>query len=334
MQARLKRLIPFFAVVMAAGTAAAVALARTAVVPENLIEPSLTGTAKVGSVLTAAKGAWANDPTSFVYKWQRCGTDGRGCTKDVQASSKSTYTIKAGDVGHTIRVVVTASNADGRSDAAPSAASDVVSSKTGPKATVAPAISGTATAGEQLTVSAGTWSPTAVSLAYQWQRCDAKDINCLNILLAKQSTYTVRFSDVGSVLRVLVTAKASTGQTSTYTNYTEFVQSDVTPPTTNQAPRLTFISLIRIGRRVYARFRVCDDGLGRITVVERDQKAGKLAYTRRYSVYTYASCGTFSRSWTPAPRFRTRGRMTVTLQAIDKSGRKSTTRSKNVYRRF
>ena len=110
------------------------------------------------------------------------------------------------------------------------------------------------------------------------------------------------------------------------------MQSSAPAPTVNQAPTLRFLSLIRIGRRLYARFRVCDDGLGRITVAERDTKSGKLAYTRRYSVYTYASCGTFSRSWNPAPRFRTKGRMAVTLQAIDKSQRKSTVRSKSIYR--
>jgi hypothetical protein len=157
-------------------------------------------------------------------------------------------------------------------------------------------------------------------------------VNCRNILLAKETTYTVRFSDVGTRLRVLVSAKAGTGRTSTYSNYSGYVQSDIPPTTVNEAPTLHFVSLIRIGRRVYARFRVCDDGLGRITVVERDTKTGKPAYTRRYSVYTYASCGTFSRSWTPAPRFRTSGRMTVTLQAIDKSHKTSAIRSKSVVR--
>jgi hypothetical protein len=228
-------------------------------------------------------------------------------------------------------VVVTAVNADGRSEAAPSDATDVVSSKAGPKNTAAPTISGDAKAGEQLTVSSGTWSPaTGVTFAYHWQRCDAPNLGCRNILLARSATYTVRFSDVGTRLRVLVTAKSTSGHTSVYTDSTDYVQSDVPPPSVNQAPTLSFISLIRIGRRVYARFRVCDDGSGRITVVERDTRVGKLAYTRRYSVYTYASCGTFSRSWTPAPRFRTRGRTTITLQAVDKSLKKSTVRSKSV----
>lgn len=327
-----RRIIPLALIAFTTALMATSAFARSALAPENLVSPTVSGSAKVGATLTAGPGAWANNPTSFVFKWQRCGTDGTGCTRDVQGGPKKTYVIAAGDVDHTIRVVVTAVNADGRSEAAPSAASDVISSAQGPKATAKPTISGTATAGEQLTVSAGTWTPTGVTVSYQWQRCDVENVNCRNILLVRNSSYTVRFSDVGSKLRVLVTAKASSGHTSVYSNYTDYVQSDVPAPSVNQAPKLTFLSLTRIGRRLYARFRVCDDGLGRITVLERDTKAGVAAYARRYSVLTYASCGTFSRSWTPAPRFRTRGRMTVTLQAIDKSQKKSPVRSKNVYR--
>jgi hypothetical protein len=311
----------------------AAAPARTALAPENLGQPSVSGQPVEGSTLTATKGLWANSPTSFVFKWQRCDTDGTACSRDVQSGSKNTYTVVAADVGHTIRAVVTAVNADGRGEPAPSDATQVISSKAGPKNTAPPTISGDAKEGEQLTVSSGSWSPTGATLTYQWLRCDAAaDSTCQNILLARQSTYTVRSSDVGSKLRVIVTAKTTSGSTSVYTDPTAYLQSSEPTSTVNQAPTLHFISLIRIGRRVYARFRVCDDGLGRITVVERDTKPGRLAYTRRYSVYTYASCGTFSRSWTPAPRFRTSGTMTVTLQAVDKSQKKSARRGKSVHR--
>jgi hypothetical protein len=330
---RSRRLLAPLLLAVVAACAAASAFAHSASAPENILAPDLSGQAKEGSTLTSSKGEWANGPTSFIYKWQRCDTDGTSCSNDLQTGSKNTYTLTAADVQHTVRVVVTAVNASGRSEVAPSYATDVISSKIGPKNTAAPKISGDATAGMQLTVTPGTWTPTSATFTYQWQRCDSRNVNCRNILLAKGTTYTVRFSDVGSKLRVLVTAKAGSGRTSVYSNYSFYVQSDIPPTSVNEAPTLHFISLIRIGRRVYARFRVCDDGLGRITVVERDTKSGTAAYTRRYSVYTYASCGTFSRSWTPAPRFRARGGMTVTLQAIDKSHKQSATRSKSLVRR-
>jgi hypothetical protein len=84
---------------------------------------------------------------------------------------------------------------------------------------------------------------------------------------------------------------------------------------------------------VYARFRVCDDKLGKITVIERDNKARALSYTRRFSVLRSTSCGTFSRNWIPAPRFRTAGRFVVTLRAVDASGRLSVLRSRSLVRR-
>ena len=149
---------PILLAVVAACLAAS-AFAHSALAPENLIEPDVSGGTTVGSTLTASKGAWANLPTSFIYKWQRCGTDGTGCSRDLQTGSKSIYTLTTGDVAHTVRVVVTAVNADGRGDAAPSAATDVISSKGGPKNTARPVISGDATAGQQLTVSAGNLDP-------------------------------------------------------------------------------------------------------------------------------------------------------------------------------
>ena len=314
--------------VSTAGTAGA----GTTAAPQNIGRPHVSGAVKEGSSLAAMPGLWAGSPTSFVYKWQRCNTDGTLCNRDVQTGSKNTYTLTAADVQHTIRVVVTGVNADGRGDTVPSDASNVVSSKKGPKNTTPPAITGEATEGQRLTVSTGSWTPAPTSYSYQWQRCDAAFVNCRNIAAETGTAYTLQTADVGQRLRVLVTAKSSAGSTTTFTGHTGYVQSNTPPPKVNEAPTLRFLSLIWVGHRLYARFRVCDDGLGRITVIEHDAKAGKLGYTRKYSVFTYASCGTFSRSWVPAPRFRGRGRMTVTLQAEDKSQKTSSRRAKSISR--
>src|SRR5581483_9395638 len=72
-------------------------------------------------------------------------------------------------------------------------------------------------------------------------------------------------------------------------------------PAVNHAPTLPILSIKRIGARVYARFRVCDDRGGRITVVEQDTRTHVLSYTRKYTVYV-SRCGAFSRNWTPAAR--------------------------------
>src|SRR3954454_3320896 len=90
------------------GIVAAVAGAAT---PTNTAPPTISGTPKVGSTLTANDGTWANSPTSFTYQWQRCASDGRSCG-DITAGTTKTYVPTTGDVGHALRVVVTAVNAD------------------------------------------------------------------------------------------------------------------------------------------------------------------------------------------------------------------------------
>ena len=140
---------------------------------------------------------------------------------------------------------------------------------------------------------------------------------------ATGKSYGVRFADVYSTLRVRVVAKNAQGSAaarSTATDLVEPLQPEVTPG--NKAPTIKFLSLRRIGIRVFARFTVCDDGAKAVSVIERDAKRSQLAYVRKYSVVP-SSCRTATRSWVPAPRFRTRGTFVVTLRAVDKSGASS-----------
>jgi hypothetical protein len=75
-----------------------------------------------------------------------------------------------------------------------------------PTSITAPAVSGTAQQGQTLTASNGTWGGSPTGYAYQWQRCDASGANCADIAGATGSTYAVGSGDVGSTLRVSVTA--------------------------------------------------------------------------------------------------------------------------------
>jgi hypothetical protein len=190
---------------------------------------------------------------------------------------------------------------------------------------VKPAVSGTATVGQELRVSTGTWSPKPSSFEYQWQRCSSTGTECVNVAGATSSVYGVRSADVNHRVRALVTARTTAGRStvaSTPSNVVLDNSSTTTTTTTvqgNKAPTITFVSLRWVGPRVFARFRVCDDGLGRITVIERDNKSKALASERRFRVTRTASCGTYSRSWIPARRFRTKGRYVVTLRAVDTS---------------
>src|SRR5947209_1397140 len=289
----------FLALVVACGVAGWVAFARSAAAPQNTAAPQISGTAKEGSTLTASDGTWSGAPTSFTYQWRRCASDGTACGSIVGATDK-TYTVTTGDVGHTLRVVVTAVNADGKTPAT-SDPTDVVDSKSGPANSVKPAVTGTAVVGQELRVSHGTWSPTPTSYGYQWQRCSSTGTDCVNVAGATASTYGVRSADVDHRMRALVTARTSAGRSTTTSSLSSVVTDNSTTTTNvvtttvqgNKAPTITFISLTRVGVRVFARFRLCDDGLGRITVVERDNKAKALAYQRKFRITRTTSCATF-----------------------------------------
>ena len=44
--------------------------------PVNIDPPTITGTARVGEVLTAHNGTWDNAPTNYRYRWLRCNENG------------------------------------------------------------------------------------------------------------------------------------------------------------------------------------------------------------------------------------------------------------------
>jgi hypothetical protein len=317
----LQRLVPLAVMIVACGVAGTVASARSAAAPQNTAIPQIGGTAKEGETLTASNGTWSNTPTSYTYQWRRCASDGAACG-DITGATKQTYPIVSADIGHTLRVVVTASNADGKASAT-SNATDVVDSKSGPVNSVKPAVSGTATVGQELKVSTGTWAPKPGSYGYQWQRCTSTGTDCVNVAGATSAVYGVRSADVDHRMRALVAARTSSGRSTVASTPSSVVLDNSSTTTTtvqgNKPPTITFISLKWVGRRAFARFRVCDDGLGRITVIERDNKARALASERRFRIMRTASCGTYSRSWIPATRFRTTGRYIVTLRGVDTS---------------
>src|SRR5688572_18171670 len=89
-------------------------------VPANTAPPTITGTTTVGQTLTANEGTWTNSPTSFTYQWLRCNAGGNNCNPVANGTQK-TYTLVGADAGRTMRVEVTAVNADGSSAAARSA---------------------------------------------------------------------------------------------------------------------------------------------------------------------------------------------------------------------
>jgi hypothetical protein len=75
--------------------------------PVNAAAPSVSGTARVGSTLSADRGAWTGtDPISYGYQWQRCTSS---CA-NIPGAIDATYKVAAADGSAKLRVVVTAGN--------------------------------------------------------------------------------------------------------------------------------------------------------------------------------------------------------------------------------
>jgi hypothetical protein len=114
------------AAVMSASPSAA---ARKRTAPLNTTSPSISGTAAVGSVLTASTGTWTGTtPITYSYQWQRCDKAGANCSS-ISGATASSYKLVSADAGSTLRVVVTAVNSVG-SSVATSAQTAVVSAAT------------------------------------------------------------------------------------------------------------------------------------------------------------------------------------------------------------
>jgi hypothetical protein len=244
----LRNLIVPLIVAVAAGIGPA---AGSAAVPGNTAPPTITGTPEKGMTLTAHNGTWTGGTTTYFYRWQRCASDGAGCANVPGASTKR-YTVASADVDHTVRVRVTASNADGQA-AALSKTSDLVSDKRAPKVTAHPTVSGTPRPGEELTASNGTWTGGATTFTYQCQRCDASGAGRVDVAGATGKTYGAGATDVGHTMRVAVTAKNLAGSTTVSSDVTAAVRSATPVPApaparaANHRPTVTILSVRWVG---------------------------------------------------------------------------------------
>jgi hypothetical protein len=118
-----------------------------------------------------------------------------------------------------------------------------------PTNTAKPTISDTSPqVGQQLTATPGTWSgDQPMAFTYEWQRCNAQGASCVAIPNATQQTYTVQSTDLGTRLRVEVTATNATGAGEAVSDPTDAVTAATpTPPPTGTAPIATITAPNRL----------------------------------------------------------------------------------------
>ncbi len=149
--------------------------------PANTGLPSISGVVQQGQTLTANPGTWTGTvPITYTYAWTSGGT--------AVGTNSATYLAAPTDVGKTITVSVSASNAGGIAGPANSAPSAAVLPLP-PTNVTPPTISGTPQQGQVLTVTPGAWTNSPTSLLYQWQDCNP--LACTPIPGQTKTSYTV-----------------------------------------------------------------------------------------------------------------------------------------------
>lgn len=106
----------------AAGAGQEYAWMQAPAAPTSLAAPAITGTAKVGRVLTGARGSWTGVPSAITSaQWFRCTRAGTttpttsslsGCVA-ISGATKATYKAVAADKGKYLRLRVKAQNESG-----------------------------------------------------------------------------------------------------------------------------------------------------------------------------------------------------------------------------
>lgn len=176
--------------------------------PADMAAPTISGTPAQGVRLTEAHGTWTHEPTSFTYQWLRCTGEGKACAP-IAGATEQTYVPLLGDVGKTLAVEETASNAGGAGKPASSAVTAIVEGL--PANVQPPQIIGTPQEGQTLADRNGEWSNNPTSFEYQWLLCNGTGGDCMPIAGATEQTYVPLASQLGDTLTVEETASNAAG---------------------------------------------------------------------------------------------------------------------------
>jgi len=159
----------------------------------NTLRPTVSGTAKVGEVLTASSGSWTPAPSAYRYRWY---SDDVAIPK----ATGSTFRVRLAQKNTRISVRVTATRVGFPATSATSARTALVQPAVITNL-APPVVSGEPTVDSTLTALPGTWEPDPTAVDYQWLADGTP------IAGATDSTLTPGPALVGKALSVTVTAR-------------------------------------------------------------------------------------------------------------------------------
>jgi hypothetical protein len=135
----------------------------TPVLPSTAAKPQPRGASVQQSVpLTIDLISWSSpDTPAITVGWQRCAADGTACVP-LPGSAGAQYLPTSADVGHTLRAVISATNADGTTTATSDATPVVLPAP--PRWRTLPLLTApSAGVGDPVTVTPGLWSGLVVT---------------------------------------------------------------------------------------------------------------------------------------------------------------------------
>ncbi|HEX4482660.1 MAG TPA: hypothetical protein VH081_02635 [Solirubrobacteraceae bacterium] len=203
--------------------------------PASTSAPSISGLARDGGKLKADRGSWEGaKPIVYSYGWSRCDASGAECAA-LASADRRTYKPGHEDVGHTLRVTVTAIGEGGAASASSLASEEIAAAPL--LARKHPKIAGSASDGQLLSAGTGAWKGTPPqSFAYQWLSCPRGSGACSSIEGATASSYRVETAQIGRKLRVVVTASNAVGAVSSTSSASKPVTAGA--PVSLQAPTI------------------------------------------------------------------------------------------------
>ncbi|RNL62103.1 hypothetical protein EFK50_09840 [Nocardioides marmoriginsengisoli] len=154
--------------------------------------PSISGTRRVGSVLTAGDGTWRPTTATTTRQWLRNGAI-------IPGAVQKSYALVAADLGKTITVRVTAQHAGLTATTVPSPATAPIAAGLF-RLTSAPSLLGTLKVGRTMRAVPPRTTPGAV-VTYQWLR------RGLPIPAARSATYKLVKANKGRSIGVRITLK-------------------------------------------------------------------------------------------------------------------------------
>jgi hypothetical protein len=199
--------------------------------PVPVVAPSVTGTAKVGSTITPSYGTWNHSGLSYLCHWYRDGERLGTC---------GPLTLTPADLGKKYNIRVIAQSPGTYEPSAP-VASAAVTIAPGPAPTPSrpPAINGTTTVGQTITLDQGQWNPPAgAKFGFQWLR------DGVPVAQRTSAAYALGPDDAGKRLSVAVTVTTPGYETTTVTTSPTAPVGKGPRPAMTEAPRISGKALV------------------------------------------------------------------------------------------